>query len=135
MKIRTGFVSNSSSSSFCIYGISIDLNELEETLFEQFPSDEEVKKIQDLKKSEDYEDYDVYEEVVELTIKKLQIIDDRFAYVGDYEDETTYIGIDPFCVKDDETGKQFRNKVWDGLFEVLKIPSDKCGDQEGVIYG
>lgn len=28
MKIRDGFVSNSSSSSFCVYGISVDINDL-----------------------------------------------------------------------------------------------------------
>jgi len=42
MKIRNGFVSNSSSSSFCLYGVCIDHGELV-TAYDDVPRDEEEK--------------------------------------------------------------------------------------------
>lgn len=46
MKIRNGFVSNSSSSSFVIYGVKIEDKSVED-IVKQFCSEEELKKIED----------------------------------------------------------------------------------------
>lgn len=43
MKIRSGFVSNSSSTSFCIYGTRINIGELRENL----PDNHELKDLDD----------------------------------------------------------------------------------------
>lgn len=96
MKIRTGFVSNSSSSSFAIYGVSIDERFFVATLREKLSlywendprtSDEGV--------------------ILGLYIESNSNLERRF----NNDTETWYIGKDPFYIGDDETGKEFRDRV------------------------
>ena len=48
MKIRNGFVSNSSSSSFCIYGTYIEFDDLMEKIKEMnFLSEEEIETVEE----------------------------------------------------------------------------------------
>ena len=85
MKIRNGFVSNSSSSSFCIYGIMKDRNELIELIkSKNLPFEEE--------------------ESIEVEIDGLEVIDDM-------DCEEVWIGRKWNSIKDDETGKAFKTEV------------------------
>lgn len=83
MKIRNGFVSNSSSSSFCIIGIAVD--------------------------------YDMYS----LVSKQLEN-HDQLDYDFSENDETYYIGIDIYSVKDNETLGEIKLKAKQLLSELFK---------------
>ena len=96
MKIRSGFVSNSSSSSFMIYGVYLE--------------DSDIIKLLNL--SEDESD-DMYETVE----KALENSDLEFH--SPYGDNGFYIGKSFSDIGDDETGKQFKDKVESKLTEIF----------------
>ena len=54
MKVRQGFVSNSSTTSFCIYGVTNDEDSLKEKLFELHPE------FKSLEVDDDGDEQDVY---------------------------------------------------------------------------
>lgn len=96
-KVRNGFVSNSSSSSFLIYGTSITNSELE--------------------KMEDFDGW------------KFQKSTGLSVYDRDYE---TYIGESWDNIGDDETGKQFKERVEKKILE--HFPEAKFGTFEDAWY-
>jgi len=103
MKIRQGFVSNSSSSSFCIVGIGIDYEEHDEIL--------KLLKIKDISALSDYStDYD---------------------FISVYSSNCEYglIGYDMTDMKDDDTVKKIKDMCWNKLQE-LKL--DKLYDYEDI---
>jgi len=112
MKIRTGFVSNSSSSSFCIYGVSMDDYEFGEKIRTLHPSlaDEECT-------------YTLSEELdTNLDVQ----------FPSEYGE--VYIGRSWATISDNETGKQFKESVEK---EIEKIFGEKikCGTHEEAWQG
>jgi len=115
MKIRSGFVSNSSSSSFCIYGTSMDFGEVIEKVKEMnILTEDEMEQIE--------EDDSLLEE-----------------YLSDKTDLAIYVNEDQFwmgrswaSIKDDETGAQFKESV---KAEVEKLfgADLECGTHEEEI--
>ena len=95
MKIRNGFVSNSSSSSFMIYGAFIDGDKIREIYAEPLKNDE---------------DFDFYDEVIKWSIKNSLL-----AMNDDGCDDGFFVGRDPITIGDDETGKQFKQDVQDKI--------------------
>jgi len=98
MKIRTGFVSNSSSSSFLIYGVSIEKDEFLDKL--NIDSD-----------TEEHEDFDVWE-----------LYDDVAGELGmdyhsPYDWDEVFIGASWDSIGDDETGAQFKERITKKLKE------------------
>ena len=94
MKIRNGFVSNSSSSSFCIYGSSFDLYDF---MRECKLVDDEMR--------EKYEEDGEYWEITEMIEKKTGL------EIHVYEDGELWIGKSWSSIGDDETGKDFKENV------------------------
>lgn len=108
MKIRNGFVSNSSSSSFCIYGVTLSSDEVYKLL--NIPED-------------DQSDFDVSDFFGELNLGVIS--DEDYYHIGD---EWTSIG-------DDETGSQFKNRIKNTLMKAMpKLEEVEIGTQEGEIY-
>jgi hypothetical protein len=105
MKIRTGFVSNSSSSSFLIYGVHMKTADL-------------VSDFKKLKLMDEEEDAGELDEVLSMkenekvlfdlgVDKRLQV---QFGEEG-YRDSYVYIGISADEILDSETGGEFKETI------------------------
>jgi hypothetical protein len=109
MKIRNGFVSNSSSSSFVIYGAEFDINDL----IEEFK--------------------DVYEKVGENERDLLDELFDEFEYYYDGSFvESVYVGVPLVYMKDDETFGQFKARV-KAMLDAQMKRDVKCETFDGAI--
>lgn len=119
MKIRNGFVSNSSSSSFCIYGTSISRYDAKNKL-----------KLLDKFKDLDEDDIDILEKLEELfkDNKGIEIEDGA----GDFSD--IYIGSSWAAIKDDETGLQFKERIKETVTKVLVDNALKFSTYEEAWY-
>lgn len=126
MKIRAGFVSNSSSSSFCIYGLSMDIGEIEDFISNtENKTDEENIRLAKLKLNGDDES-DVYE--------FLEKIEKKFGFsTWTSEDGECYIGRDFTSIGDDETGREFKNSTEEKLKSIFGNDV-KVSAIEEVIY-
>ena len=91
MKIRTGFVSNSSSSSFCIYGAKL--------------SKELIKKIEETNK-----EFDCIWEIFEH---------EKMFYGVECNYSQVCVGLRYDKIGDDETGKEFKERVAKRIEEVV----------------
>ena len=108
MKIRYDFVSNSSSSSFVLWGISYDTDELAEKL-----RGEERSAAADI---------DAF-----LEDKKISYDE----YVFGYDDNYIAFGLSPEEMKDNETLKEFKTRVIDRL-KSYGLPIEGSGDIEFI---
>ena len=92
MKIRRGFVSNSSSSSFCILGSEMDYETYSEL--------------------EENEDKDLGNVLKEIGLE----------IVGRYDEcYSMYIGLHPEDMKDEETLLEFKNRIREGIKKFKEI--------------
>ena len=97
MKIRTSFVSNSSSCSFCIYGISIETSRLQE-IVDNVMGEGTME----------------WEEYVDSECNKHDL---EWHYPSDYD--VVYIGVSWPCIGQDETGRQFLKRVKKGVNQII----------------
>jgi len=103
MKIRNGFVSNSSSSSFVIYGVCLDTYS------------DEVKSLMEKHLTED--EIDLVKDGDEMLS---EFLDTSGLYIKeDYECECIYIGREWSRIGDDETGKEFKESVKTKIEEFI----------------
>lgn len=117
MKVRMGFVSNSSSSSFCIYGAFLEDDKIETPEFLEFMVDhiDDVESIEKAKETleEDRDDV-LWQLETPLGLEYYCIDGDDGVYLGDSWSH----------VKDDETGRQFKDRVEAQLKKIW--PDVKC---------
>jgi hypothetical protein len=106
MKIRTGFVSNSSSSSFCIYGTYIE-------------DDEQFDKLFGYKSKDDDDDSDDRWTFAENLLGDFVMHGPCDAWDG------WYIGDDVTNCEDNQTMGEFKQSVIDKLNKISKKPFKK----------
>jgi hypothetical protein len=113
MKVRSGFVSNSSSSSFLIYGITVEQDDLAKV----------VKAACDAGDVKDYDGnvktWDEAQEEAEQLYGLAEMLpipkgSDIETHTPSYYDQA-FIGASWDSVKDDETGKEFKARVLKSL--------------------
>jgi hypothetical protein len=112
MKIRTGFVSNSSSSSFLIYGVEMEQDEAERLLLEKLGMTQEE-----------------YEEKLDGCISELAyeaFKSTKLSCEVPYDGEYVYIGLSWSAVGGEETGNQFKARV-ESLIEGALGKKMPCG--------
>ena len=130
MKVRNGFVSNSSSSSFCIYGAEMSISELPEEFYNKYM--DKIKKDWFGESEEDMpetlEDLIAYVEDNCMENDLLEFLGLQ-SYGGDY---STYIGREWSSIGDNETGRQFKNSVEAIIKEIN--PKASFGTHEEVVY-
>lgn len=105
MKIRTNFISNSSSSSFIIYGTRISEEDLKKYAEDKYFDNKEYQKVK-------------FSEVYDL-VEFLEC-NDSLEIISNYDCEDYYIGRSFHTIGDNETGKQFKDSVENQLKQVFE---------------
>lgn len=119
MKIRNGFVSNSSTSSFCIYGTKINSDfKFSDEVLKEFIDKNYDGVLEEVVDMEYFLD-DIRDEIFYNLVKKIGI-----EYHNTYESEYGFLGLSYTELKDDETGKEFRDRAT-ALVRMI-IPDAKC---------
>ena len=121
MKLRNGFVSNSSTCSFLVYGVMETTSDIGDLL--------RKKGIL----SPDSEEGDACAEWVwDENVEKL-FSEKNLTIQSVYEGEEIIIGRSWGTVKDDETGLQFKDGVKKGIEEIFgKEMAEKCDTVDGA---
>jgi uncharacterized protein (UPF0276 family) len=128
MKIRNSFVSNSSSSSYVIYGVEMHLNEAIAAVLKEGKL-RELLSIQRVALGKSYYEYspeELLDAIPEEALAKLGFIADDEDYV--------YWGYHPFnSMKDDETKAEFMERVDKEAVELFG-PGTECELHDFTVY-
>jgi len=92
MKVKTNFVTNSSTTSFVVWGMELDY-------------DDYRKLVSNGKKSED----DIYEDIIDIFINKLEENNIKY-FISQYSDSICF-GLHPTNMDDNETLLNFKDRV------------------------
>lgn len=107
MKIKTDFVTNSSSSSFVVMGIHVDMDKVD------------ISKMQNIKSKRTFTIEDFMEDPYEYLDPHLKGTDLTWSSGSCYDDDDLMIGICYTSMGDDETLGEFKQRVRDQVKERL----------------
>lgn len=120
MKIRNGFVSNSSTSSFLIYGAYLESEDIVtafknniDKIKEKSPDDAAVAYYEE--SPEDYDDY------FEMLDSLSDLMEDKDIDTWCVWDEDYYIGASLRRIKDDETMSQFKDRIGKKIKSIFDV--------------
>ncbi len=99
MKIKTSFVTNSSTTSFVVIGAYLDRDSI--------PTD----RLQGIAKEEDIDLLEVQDAPFEYIEKLLRNSDLSYSFGPDYDEDQTMVGMCYTKMGEDETLRQFKDRV------------------------
>ena len=122
MKTRLGFVSNSSTSSFMIYGYEMDSSDFYEILYKNHTDlfkDQLEQLNKDHKEDEKFTLEDALSSGEIYDIDEVLQENDIPLHMIDGEGDTVYLGVDPSNMDMDETKRQFQARVEEQISKFM----------------
>ena len=132
MKIRNGFVSNSSSSSFCIYGVQVDTDELNEYFF---TSEKVMSELKKESKKETDEEVKKYFSSWSGRVDTSGILESLgFEVFRGEWDDVLYIGEEWSAIGNDQTPRDWKESIEKEITEKLPGLELSFGTYEESYY-
>ena len=129
MKIRVGFVSNSSTSSFCIYGVYFNSGELTRIITTPYIKAKilltSINK--DETDSNKIKNYDLIEEILN-TFPEIDL-----EYYCPEGSDGVYVGRDWTSIQDEQTAGEFKKSIRETIKKFAKVDDDRFTSYQEVI--
>jgi len=107
MKLKSEFITNSSSASFVVMGISLMDSEISDRLVEFIT-----------KKGSEFEPSDDFRENLEILTDGTDL---SFSFAGDWDGDSVIVGIKYTKMNDDETLRQFKERAQKQIEESFGV--------------